>query len=548
MCCAPWLPAEQHSPGSRPYRLTQRLGITDLPGLLTQGVLGRLDLHTWQALSATSRACRQLLAGAEDVLAVLVLVSETAHRLLVSRGCQDLSCSSMQAKLAGTLPPPHQAPLHQELNAVASQHASVRQGEVAALLEVTPTVPLPSSLSVYRSSLAPTWTAAALFCVHVCAPVCLDSMVMVSKPPGATMWALAPAGTITDKRIARDYGWSASGRFFGCLHRSAHGHPPGVWSAQFFDTTSRSWLPELHLHDSDLLDPVRVVFCEDETLAAVQFSFHRVVICGVQHPTVRVLVVPSNRFPDFEWLPGTTTLLLVDVLGRALAAVPVSAAAEAHQSSVHPDWAVNLGAAAQEATQPRLAILPSGCVLLVHLEHPSPSETSIHFLVYGHDLQRRSTQTFHVAGQGIVQNARLCHDMTISKRSLALPLGSMAMPASVGTWVFELQHPHAIGKLMFEAPGFSQPALSADGHFLAGVHHGALRVLDCRTGACVLQVRPSTSWLGMPAEHPYPAMVTQPTWGRERQNELLISTDVHMGPGPQFGVRSLQHIVCLRAR
>ena len=70
-----------HALGSGLRRLTQQLDTTSLPALLTHGILGRLDLRAWQALASTSRACRQLLASADDVLAVLVQVSAAQHLL-----------------------------------------------------------------------------------------------------------------------------------------------------------------------------------------------------------------------------------------------------------------------------------------------------------------------------------------------------------------------------------------------------------------------------------------------------------------------------------
>ena len=56
-------------------RLADCMETTDLSSLLTRGLLGRLDLQTWQALASTSRACRRLLDGAQDVLEQLGQVS-----------------------------------------------------------------------------------------------------------------------------------------------------------------------------------------------------------------------------------------------------------------------------------------------------------------------------------------------------------------------------------------------------------------------------------------------------------------------------------------
>lgn len=71
-------------------RLTAALETTSLAALLAQGLLERLGLQAWQALAATSRACRQLLAGAQDVLRVLAQVSTVDSPLLTHRQSLEL--------------------------------------------------------------------------------------------------------------------------------------------------------------------------------------------------------------------------------------------------------------------------------------------------------------------------------------------------------------------------------------------------------------------------------------------------------------------------
>lgn len=50
-----------------------------LPGLLTERVLAKLNLRTLQSLWQTSRACRQMLANSQDVLAAFVQVCQPGH-------------------------------------------------------------------------------------------------------------------------------------------------------------------------------------------------------------------------------------------------------------------------------------------------------------------------------------------------------------------------------------------------------------------------------------------------------------------------------------
>lgn len=173
----------------------------------------------------------------------------------------------MQAKLPGTLQPGH-CMLQPELHADARLHAAIRQGNVAAIVGLSPVCPVPP-VDLSFSSISPTSTAAALFWYTGDAEE--EGVVMASKIPGTATWASNNTPAVTYRHMADCSGRSGSGRYFGCLHHAADA-PHSSWAAQFYDTTALCWLPELQLNDSALWaasDASDIIFCGADTLAAV---------------------------------------------------------------------------------------------------------------------------------------------------------------------------------------------------------------------------------------------------------------------------------------
>lgn len=221
----------------------------------------------------------------------------------------------------------------------------------------------------------------------------------------------------------------------------------------------------------------------------------------MQQPTAIRVVVPSLQRAEIHvgWLQDSSTLILIDARRRALSAAALAGVAP--EGVLLPEWAVDPAWAAERRScmaSSSIGFLPSGFVLIVSVD-ASADETwvSVSFRVYAQALHLCSSSTCCLGQltRPTPHATRLRNSTTVSLRALAVTL----YEGLLGTWVFALQEPPEVGRLLLTAPGLGGASFTADGHFLAGIQSNAVRVLDCRSGAWIMQVQPSRSWPGMPS-------------------------------------------------
>lgn len=164
--------------------------------------------------------------------------------------------------------------------------------------------------------------------------------------------------------------------------------------AQFFGTQAARWSPGLLMRDSAVWEPRgEVHFSDDETLAAAPVTGHQFVILGVPQPSVRIMMVSLSRDAWYQWLPGSSSLLLVNTRNRALATATVESIAEG-QAAMQPQWVQDAAWAAQSYVTPRgaVGVLPSGLTVVVYAKRRAHHEdrAGFCFCVHGHDMRRCS--------------------------------------------------------------------------------------------------------------------------------------------------------------
>lgn len=354
-------------------------------------------------------------------------------------------------------------------------------------------------------------------------------------PLGAAISGILVQGTMPDDCLESS-GWSGSGRFFGSLHMAGDG---SCWAVRFFDTASMTWLPQRQLPDSEEWEPMwDMEFCADETLAAVQVEHCGILVCGVQQHSVSILIVPDPVLLPLcmAWFPDSHSLMMLDDIDQALAVTALDSSPEGLTTFLDPEWVFDpvSASASLHVDAAAMGILPGGAIVVVYIKRWSRSrQAGFHFIVYDQDLHRVSEQDLTAARDIPRDKKKLAvvhHTITVAQHALAVRCWS------VGTYVFALQGPSAVGRHLFTAPNLGFVAFSPDGHFLAGTYGltdgsadplpgDAFHVLDGRTGTCLVRLRLASSWPGMPAERIRRKLAIQVMWA-DRQLVAISRVDM----------------------
>ena len=403
------------------------------------------------------------------------------------------------------------AKLRQELSDTASLHASVRRGQPTIaqqlLLERGSAGQLPRCCL-----LSPSGAAAALLwkdagpgsgphtAMHGIQPARSGAAKWLEPVPGADL------GSFTAPLAMR---WHPAGRYMGSLLKVSC----NTMAAHVWDAEQSRWLScTFNSSGADSLDryaAVRFSDCEGPVMMAVQLltgpdnSSSLLLVFAVDGDRVQLCAkvpVQDDRCA-FDWLHGRPRLVILSGAQFDLSSADIPATAQAVE--VQPQHAALDIADARSIGDICLSMLPHGRVALLCVTSIAGYTDRLRclLLLLDSELQQlfsRRTVVSTAASAEPAQHVAL--ELHGACRVLASPHVLVASLNKLGIWMYQLQGPATIGRLICVVPHFGGTlAFSPGGHFLARFMDCELAVLDGKTGALILRMPPVDFWPGLRA-------------------------------------------------
>ena len=362
----------------------------------------------------------------------------------------------------------------------------------------------------------------------------LAGMQLAFAGPGAWQFGHgSPPGhnAFAGKAFSRSRGKLAS------LHKKGTMIEQRGITAQVFDIASRSWSPELIIHN-DVENRV-MVFCGRarwspcETLAAAVYldlsspgptnADYFLAVWRATQASVRVVPLP-DRSHAFAWLPGTSTgpVLLVQS-ACSLARIEFAAGSLPPGRLFRPQWI-------QYAFDPwlprldlRLAVLPSGrAFATLHCGSTEGKKAVLTLaLCDAADLRQLDFRWLRMTVHSSLLACDLPLSVHASQRAVA------ACFKQVATLVYAIDGGCVLGDLLFKIKAMVCPSFSVTGQFLCGLVGDQVWVVDGHTGVSIAQLKPAEYWFpGDFACHRNNSVRVQPhsvAWAGPQNRELHIT-------------------------
>ena len=506
-----------------------------------------LRLRDAHVLSQTCNALRQTFARASPVLEALALVrswplaSVSSRLLLTVCYVQDLM---PRQHLASQAPPGSCAA--EQLQALAALHARIRRGQAAVVSELHVTdadLPEPD-LTLHSFTQSPGANCAALvwgrgYVQEDCTPATMGTVVVGQSPDGSMRSDPQPSNVSFSECCA---GFSADGRYcttVSCTGKYSHEQEAYVLAADgepravvcTFDTQKeRRWLLQaphadfIYLQDSEIVcsdsrsSPCAALDCTDDRDQEALLVFQ------VLKPCARLLRTHSLK--SFLWLPGTQSLVLLtwdcQLCSGNLSKMDVLP----WETEPSPVVSRPLSSLFQAGAAPSMAASPSGRAVWVaqqQSQHTTQQEGDDIRLTVHASTTLVCIGTWHLSVGG--QPQAICLHATCQ----ALAISHTGAGRSK-TSVYALSG-DTIGSLLFRLDDYPCLSFSADGLWLVHVAAGAIRVLNARTGSCVLHLPPA-ELSRLPNMH---VCATAVSWNVCDPRQLLVTcTDSCWGGGMLF--------------
>ena len=322
--------------------------------------------------------------------------------------------------------------------------------------------------------------------------------------PDAWQVALGQHGSAVGHNAFAGKAFSPSASKLVSLHKKGTMFEQRGITAQTYDVATRSWSPELIIHD-DAENRV-MVFCGRaswspcETLAAAVYldlsppgptdADYFLAVWGATQDSVRVVPLP-DRSRAFAWLPDSSTgPTLVVRSACALARFEFAAGLLPPGRVVQPQWIQQASDQWLPMSDIRLAVLPSGqAFVTLHCCSTEGRKAVLELALFDSvSLCRRSFKWFRVT---VHSSVRAC-DLPLAVH--ACQRAAAACVNQVATLVYAIGKGTVLGTLLFKIKGLVCPSFSVTGQFLCGLVGDEVWVVDTHTSLSLAQLQPAQYW------------------------------------------------------
>lgn len=320
-----------------------------------------------------------------------------------------------------------QLQLHQKLDALASLHASIRQGHARLVEGASQHMPdVGSAVEVWDTGdlLSPTGEAAMVTWAtdNVLPPAAYLSSSLLNtqqsedialglfgacRAAGIPGWGVPLPGPRfahwSNLADALSTGWQPSGRLFGCLAYRPRAQGGASAVMHVFDSAAARWLPFMDLshrartagwkliHGHLSHSPCSTMCAAPAVVHAQQYR-PAILVVWVDEPRAQGICAPSDTFLyeyPFAWLPAGHGIVLAQQTKAALAVADLDDCHASCDSVLCPQWVAD-AAQLPLTVGSSLATLPSGRILLLQVRQApgvdAHADWTLAFLVYGLDL------------------------------------------------------------------------------------------------------------------------------------------------------------------